>query len=184
MKQVLLVLTLGLALHAGPILDASGTGTYSYGEGTLGTPQWTFAVSGFGCDEVAWNCWSGSDAYIDGEWFLPGDYTVSLQPLAGMQYFIATGADAVSQGYETFGVITSNGCDQATGVCTEVFAFSAPVSEQTDSVAAAVPEPSTWLLVLAAVALVAIRKRRKTLSPIPVTDPSRFCGAAAYPVLR
>lgn len=197
MRRALLVLTLGAALHAGPVLDASGTGTYYYGEG-MDSPIWQFNVAGVSC-EMAGGYLCGGDTmgiFIDGSLFDPGYFSVSLHPEAGMQDFVVTGSEngvTLSEDFQTFGTMTSNSCTPfATGygmnsagaivetvtiptyMCSEVFSFSAvgpvpsPISEtplsETGGIApAAVPEPSTWLLVLAGVALAAIPLRRRTL---------------------
>lgn len=170
MKFALLALTT-LTLHAGPILEASGSATYQSGWG-VGNPIWTFSIAGASCEETSIRCFSSSDVNIDGDWFPPGDYFVGLQPVAGLQDFYVTGQDgqiSASQEYETFGVAVTSCTWLQPGyanVCTESFSFS-PVGEvsnfvfpleASNSARTAVPEPSAWLLVIAGVVLLGLAK--------------------------
>lgn len=157
MKLGLLALVFGIAAHAGPLLEASGSGTYYYGEG-IGNPIWEFSIAGAGCEEAGLT-------YCNGD-----DHTI-LAAVAGQQVFTITefaqGQIVGTQEYQTFGTITSNTCTPlvtSEGVipeymCSEVFSFS-PVAQalgsviapallgQTNGVApAAVPEPGSWLLI-------------------------------------
>lgn len=177
MKQILLIaLTLGLSLHAGAILEASGGGTYSYGTGQ-GPSIWSYNVSMIGCDVTGpYSCWSEMPANIDGTWYAPGSYMATLLPDAGYQEFFAmgweNGVEVVDQEYETFASVVSNACvtliPNIQVSCTEQFSFSAVATSpgfifptgQVDSVRiAAVPEPRMWQLMLGGLVLLGLTKR-------------------------
>lgn len=180
MSKLLLGLTLSIAMYAGPILSVSGSGVEESGIG-IGNPLFQFQVAGTSCDEDGPLCYGTMGDWIDGVYFPPGDFRVTLQPVGGLQFFWATGSYngvTASQEYETWGTVLAvtnpyygvtqttlrfDPVPQTNGLLFLTATVTFPTFSASHAVVAApVPEASPlWLVLIGLVAVVAVTRRHR-----------------------